>query len=260
MKLAFSKPTRNDEQQRELIGSFRDCGYDGLQLKLGQYSAYLDSPRSIFADYPQLEGAISGLICGASVDDDASVGQLRKVTAFAEAVAADLVVVVPGGGRANLGGCHGQPPRDDIARIAAGFAELAARAADAGARLTLHNHVNSPLMLPDDFEAFFEQAESAPYGFTVDTAHLVKSGVTDVQGVIRRFAPSIDNFHLKDIAGSEFVVLGDGEIDFGPVLAAIREIGYDGWVSADEESGSELRSAMEQCYRVLAEGLGIRGV
>jgi sugar phosphate isomerase/epimerase len=54
-------------------------------------------------------------------------------------------------------------------------------------------------------------------------------------------------------------VLGDGEIDFGPVFQAIHDIGYDGWVSCDEESGSELRGALEQCYGVLAQGLRLGG-
>ena len=245
MKIAFSKPTRNDEQQRELIATFRDCGYEGLQLKLGQYRAYIEDPPGIFADHPQLHGAISGVIVGVRADDEAAVAQLRKVTRFANRVAADLIVVVPGGGR------------DDIPGIAGQFAELAKEAADTGARLTLHNHADSPIMLPDDFEVFYEQGADTPYGFTVDTAHLVKSGVPDIQGVIRAFAPSIDNFHIKDIAAGEWAVLGDGEIDFDPVFRAIRDIGYDGWVSCDEESGSELRGAMTQCYRVLADGLGL---
>lgn len=252
MKLAFSKPTRNDEQQRELIGSFRECGYEGLQLKLGQYSAYLDDPTSIFSHYPRLEGAISGLIVGTRPDDEASVAQLRQVTRFANRVAADLIVVVPGGAREGLG-------RDDIAAIADQFAALGREAADTGARLTLHDHADSPLMLPEDHEIFFERDSETPYGLTVDTAHLVKSGVTDVAGLIRRFGASIDNFHIKDIADGEWAVLGDGEIDFGPVFQAIHDIGYDGWVSCDEESGSELRGALEQCYGVLAQGLRLGG-
>ena len=190
---------------------------------------------------------MSGLIVGVRVDDEASVAQLRKVTRFANQVSADLIVVVPGGGR------------DDIAGIAKQFAQLGKEAADTGARLTLHDHADGPLMLPEDHEVFFAQGGETPYGLTVDTAHLVKSGVTDVAGVIRDFGPSIDNFHIKDIAGGEWAVLGDGEIDFGPLFQAIRDIGYDGWVSCDEESDSDLREAMEQCYRVLADGLGLSG-
>jgi len=249
MKIAFSKPTRNDERQRELVAAFRACGYDGLQLKGNQYSAYLDDPPRIFADYPELEGAISGLIASLSLDD-AGEGRLRKVIRFAQPAAADLVIVVLGSGREGLN-------RDGLASIAARVAELAREAEDIGVKLSLHNHADNPLMHVEDLSVFFEQAGDVPSGLTVDTAHLVKSGISDIAGVIRRFADSIDNFHVKDIRDGEFAVLGEGSIDFGPVFAAIRDIGYDGWVSADEESGSEMGEALTKCYRVLTRGLGL---
>jgi hypothetical protein len=33
VKIAFSKPTRDDAEQRELFNGFRSAGYAGLQLK-----------------------------------------------------------------------------------------------------------------------------------------------------------------------------------------------------------------------------------
>ena len=65
----------------------------------------------------------------------------------------------------------------------------------------------------------------------------------------------IDNFHLKDF-DSDWRVLGEGAIDFGPVFAAIRDIGFDGWVSTDEESGADFVEAMATCHRFVTEGLG----
>lgn len=97
-------------------------------------------------------------------------------------------------------------------------------------------------------------------GLTVDTAHLVKSGVSDIAGLIRDLRDVIDNFHLKDFADGCFRVLGTGDIDFGPVFAAILETGYDGWLSADEESGADVVEAMRQCYRFMTGRLGRRDV
>jgi inosose dehydratase len=136
-------------------------------------------------------------------------------------------------------------------------AGLGREAQDSGVKLSVHNHADNPLMHVEDLSVFFEQAQDVPYGLTVDTAHLIKSGISDIAGVIRRFAASIDNFHMKDIRDGEFAVLGEGTIDFAPVFEAVRDVGYDGWVSADEESGSEAGAALEQCYRVMAEGLGL---
>ena len=50
-------------------------------------------------------------------------------------------------------------------------------------------------------------------------------------------------------------VLGEGNIDFEPIFRSIKEIGYDGWVSTDEESGSEVLEAMETCMAFMKEGL-----
>jgi sugar phosphate isomerase/epimerase len=77
----------------------------------------------------------------------------------------------------------------------------------------------------------------------------------DVAGVIREFAPVIDNFHLKDFGDDTWKVLGRGDIDFAPIFAAIREIGYDGWVCADEESGADFGGALAACFTLLAAGL-----
>ena len=44
MKIAFSKPTRDDAEQRELFGGFRSAGYAGLQLKGNQYGDFVADP------------------------------------------------------------------------------------------------------------------------------------------------------------------------------------------------------------------------
>src|SRR5690606_25222320 len=73
--------------------------------------------------------------------------------------------------------------------------------------------------------------------------------------VERRFAPVIDNFHFQDYGDGEWKVLGRGDVDFGPIYDAIHEIGFDGWVCADEESGAYVDGALASCYQMLANGL-----
>ena len=125
-------------------------------------------------------------------------------------------------------------------------------------KLSLHNHHGQAVMTREDLEVFFGAIEEGAVGLTVDTAHLVKSGVTDVAGVIRDFAGVIDNFHLKDYADGQWRVLGSGAIDFEPIFAAIGDIGYDGWLSTDEESDAPLLPAMEHCVEFMKAGLAAR--
>jgi sugar phosphate isomerase/epimerase len=122
---------------------------------------------------------------------------------------------------------------------------LGREARAAGVRLSLHHHCGQPVMHREEFDHFFDAVRDDAVGLTVDTAHLVKSGVHDIAGLIRDFRAVLDNVHLKDFAGGEFRVLGEGEIDFAPVFEALREIHYDGWLCADEESGTDLRQGLE---------------
>ncbi|MHC4202240.1 MAG: sugar phosphate isomerase/epimerase family protein [Planctomycetota bacterium] len=248
MRFAFSKPTRGEDDTRTLFTRFGGIGYDGLQLKAGQYVPYLNEPGRFRDEWGRHDGVASALIAGGGLDPG-GVARLREVFAFGEAVGSEMVVF-----------CHGTPREgltpDDIRGFARELSELGKEARGRDLKLSLHNHYGQPVMRREDIEVFFDAVEGGAVGLTLDTAHLVKSGVDDVAGVIRDFGRVIDNFHLKDLAGGSFRVLGDGGIDFAPVFAAIREIAYDGWVSTDEESGAELLGAMEHCLRFMTVGLG----
>lgn len=83
----------------------------------------------------------------------------------------------------------------------------------------------------------------------------MKSGIIDAAEIIRSFGHVIDNFHLKDFDQGEWRVLGQGSIEFGDIFEAIREIGYTGWISADEESGGSVIEGMKDCYAFMKNGL-----
>lgn len=247
MKFAFSKAAQEPDEIRFLKTSFRELGYDGLQLKGNQYGDYLDSAQPFLEDWP-LEGVASALIAGGDLGE-ASRAQLRSIFAFANAVGSQRIVF-----------CHGVPREGlqtaDIKAFARQLSDVASEARDHGLAFSLHHHFNNPVMHRDDFDVFFETAHGV--GLTVDTAHLVKSGIEDIAEVIASFAPVIDNFHLKDFADGDWRMLGRGRIDFAPVFAAIEATGYDGWVSTDEESGADVQVAMKECLALMRAGLARR--
>jgi len=244
MKLAFSKPTSHEERQ-ELFTHFRAAGYEGLQLKHGQYAEYIDAPERFIEQWKGEAAALaSGLIAGGNLDD-AGIASLRKLFRFARVVGTERIIF-----------CHSQPraglTNADIQRFAHILSELGKEAQQYGTALSLHHHYNQPVMHRLDFAVFFEAVENDAVKLTVDTAHLVKSGIDDIAGILLDYRHVIDNIHMKDIANGEFKVLGQGTIDFVPIFSALQEIGYDGWLCADEESGSDLNGAMEACARFLA--------
>jgi inosose dehydratase len=244
LKLAFSRPT-SSEDESVLFQNYKTIGYDGLQLKRNQYAPYIDQPERFNEKWGQYEKAASALITHGPLDEE-NIKELRKLYKFAEKVGTELIVF-----------CHSVPRTDveeeDIIKYAAILSELGKEAKQSGLKLTLHHHYNQPVMHRKDFDLFFDHVQDQSVSLTVDTAHLVKSGIHDVAEIIQSFHQVIDNFHLKDFSNGDWKVLGEGSIDFAPIFKAIKVIHYDGWVSADEESGGTIIKGMEDCLSYIKQ-------
>lgn len=247
LQIAFSRPTGTTEERDLLFRQYRSAGYDGLQLKYGQYAPYIADPARFLEEWGDLPGVGSALIAGGTLDE-ANREAIRALFAFGERIGTQIVVF-----------CHGISRKsvtaDDIRTYAGILTELGKEAKQRGMSLSLHHHFDQPVMYREDFDLFFEHVKDETVGLTVDTAHLVKSGISDIAEIITSFSSVIDNFHMKDFADGDWKVLGDGRIDFGPVFQAIGKIGYQGWISADEESGGDVIGGMETCFSFLKRGL-----
>lgn len=245
MKLAFSKPTSGIDEQRLLFDHYRRAGYDGLQLKGGQYAAYLDDPSAFQNEWGDDPASTSALITGGTLDED-GLAQLRKTIAFAQAVNAERLVFCHGVSRTGLSD-------EAIAGFARVLSQVGKESADQGVALSLHHHFDQPVMYRHDFDVFFHEAEAV--SLTVDTAHLVKSGITDVAGLVGDFAEVIDNLHLKDFEDGQWRLLGEGTIDFEALFATLQNNSYEGWLCVDEETTTELTEAMDRSFAYLRDSL-----
>lgn len=250
MKLAFSRPTSNLQEQKLLFSSYQSAGYDGLQLKSSQYAPYIEKPGLFLEEWEGPKGLASALIAGGTLDEDNQM-QLRKLYSFAEQVGTDIIVF-----------CHLLPRQgitsENIRSYAKTLSELGKEAEQHGLKLSLHHHYNNPVMYKEDMKIFFNEIKEDLVGLTVDTAHLVKSGITDIKDIIQSFSQFIDNFHLKDFGDGDWKVLGKGKIDFQPIFEAIHDIQYKGWISADEESGDGIIEGLNECYEFMVQGLSVR--
>ena len=245
MRRAFSKPVPETELDR-LVGSYREAGYEGLQLKQGQYLEHVADPDGLRARWGDDPGTYSALIVFDTLGAD-GLPPLRSIVEFAAEVGSERVVF-----------CHDHP-RDgvdrDTLRAFAGILALEGMAArDRGVALSLHHHFGQPVMLPDDFRVFFD-ATGDTVGLTIDTAHLAKSGIDDIPAFCREFAPVVDNLHLKDYADGEWRLLGAGTLPLADILTALDAGGYDGWLCVDEESTATL----DEGFRVSREWLERNG-
>ncbi|KQQ05895.1 MULTISPECIES: sugar phosphate isomerase/epimerase family protein [unclassified Rathayibacter] len=247
-RLAFSKFLKA-EAVPVLIARFREEGYEGLQLKGAQYSSYIDDPSRALAELGDDPGIYSALITGDSLDE-AGQERIGRTIAFAAAVGAERIVF-----------CHGHPHDGVDASMRRSFArtllEIAARSRGAGVAFSLHHHTDQPVMELTDFREFFDGVEPGVLGLTVDTAHLARSGVEDLPGLIDEFGAYVDNVHLKDYSvpvgrDGEWRVAGDGVLDLGGVLDALDRADYSGWICVDEESTASLEDGLRESRGWLA--------
>jgi len=106
--------------------------------------------------------------------------------------------------------------------------------ADSPIKMTLEPHYGNVLQEPDDFARVLDAIVDPRVGLCVDTGHFHAAHVDIVQ-VIRTFAPRIYAVHLKDHIGAASVGIGRGEIDLAAVIAALREVGYQGDLTIELE-------------------------
>lgn len=240
LRRAFSKFIEPAEVP-VLIGTFRDQGYQGLQLKGAQYAAFVGDPRRALDELGTDPGIYSAVIAGDAIDDEGRA-RIRETVSFAAAVGAERVVF-----------CHGHPHEgvdaDQRRAFARTLLDIAAESRDQGVAFSLHHHTDQPVMELADFREFFDGVEPGLLGLTVDTAHLARSGITDLPGFIDEFGPYVDNLHLKDYSvpagrAGEWRLAGEGALDLLGVLHALDRVGYDGWLCIDEESTADLTEGL----------------
>lgn len=145
-------------------------------------------------------------------------------------------------------------------RVFARGAEQIARAVrdETGLRTVFHHHCAGYVEAPWEIEALLEHTDGAVLGLVFDTGHyLFGSGVNEPQQVLEgleRFRERLWYVHYKDchpavadearrrgwnykeaVGKGVFCELGKGQIDFGAVTRMLEKLGYDGWVTVEQD-------------------------
>lgn len=134
-----------------------------------------------------------------------------------------------------------------------GFAEAIA---ERGVRLAYHHHMGTVIESADDVAALLAHTGDA-VGLTIDTGHASFAGMTPSE-IVPRFLERVRHVHLKDvrarvldrnraepgsfldaIVDGVFTVPGDGDLDLAPVVRALVDGGYAGWIVVEGDQDPE---------------------
>src|SRR5438132_3474197 len=112
---------------------------------------------------------------------------------------------------------------------------VAAHAEKEGVLLLIEPEPGLLIETADQFLEFMQHVDSPAIGLNFDIGHFFCVG-DEPAPTVHRLAPYIRHFHLEDIAATRIhhhLIPGEGAIDFTSTLQAIKQIGYQGWITIE---------------------------
>jgi len=214
------------------IAEIADLGYEGVEMFDGNVVDFADRPGDLRRILDSAGVQLVGVYTGANfIYDEVLPDELHRVRRAAELAqsfgATNLVV---GGGARRARGTM----EADYASLAKALDLVTDLAADHGLTACYHPHLSTIVESPDELDRIMPHTR---IGFCPDTGHLAAGG-GDPAELIRRYPDRVRHVHLKDLdtATTTFLPLGQGDVDFPDVLAALAEIEYDGWLVVELDS------------------------
>jgi inosose dehydratase len=138
-------------------------------------------------------------------------------------------------------------------RMVDGLNRLGEIANEAGMRLCYHHHMGTGVQNREEVDRLMAETDPSLVHLLYDTGHIYWAG-DDPLALARDHADRIKHVHLKDIRQDVmeesdrlgrsflqgvqegvFTVPGDGAIDFEPILQALSDAGFEGWLVVEAE-------------------------
>ena len=139
--------------------------------------------------------------------------------------------------------------------FARGANQVARRVMDeAGIRTVIHQHIGTLIETEAEARRLFEMTDPSVLGLCLDTGHWTFGAGGNPAAAIRELRDRVWHVHFKDcepsvmaasrseawdgptsVGHGVFCELGKGCVDFPGVIAALEEIGYDGWIVVEQD-------------------------
>jgi inosose dehydratase len=262
-----------DTSLETILRECRDVGFEGVELG-GKFPREPNALKAALAPF-KLD-CVGGWYSGSLLtrDADAEITALRDHLNLLKAMGSTVFVFAE---TSNAVHSNKAVPLEGTPRLKSGdwkqFGERMGQVADyirgQGIRFAYHHHLGTVVENQSDMDAFIA-ATSPSVGFTLDTGHAALGGVRSID-MIERYPERIAHVHCKDVRGpvhaearrtgksfldgvlaGMFTVPGDGSIDFGAVMRALKGIGYSGWIIIEAEQDPALANPKQYAELGLA--------
>ena len=248
-------PLGRPESIAQNFGSVRK-----FAAQLGEWG--IDRIPSLFFDPGQMsfEEGHFGLKTTARADHAVILAQAGVFARFLAEVGGECLVIQPFPPYWKEGALSAA----SLEAAAACLNQLAAENQALGIRTVLHLDALSALRRTEELDQLLALCPAALIGLALDTAELTIAGF-DVVTLYRRYHARVRHFHFKDalatdtlneyrlpnaeramiLAGGSreiprwFGELGTGLVDFKALAAAIKELGYEGWIIVESDKGPQ---------------------
>ena len=218
-------------QDDQAIDEIAEVGFKGVQLRATAFDAYGTRPAAL-RDRLAKRGLAFAVLSSGNLkyqreDRDAQLALHLSHAAFVRDAGGQFLQVIDEKPNRPIG-------EDDYQALADMLNTLGERTRAIGVPLVYHHHMNSTGEPPAAIEAIMAEAAASAVGLLFDVAHYQQGGVDPVKA-IRRYGKAIKVVHLKDVRpidtppGYQWVELGRGGVDVKGCVAALREIGFNGW-------------------------------
>jgi inosose dehydratase len=231
------------------IREIGEAGYAGVELFDGNLldyeGRYGELRNALRQSGVALVAAYSGanFIFGDILGEE--LARIERTAAAAAALEAEHLVV--GGGAKRIGG---REP-DDFKRLGAALDKVIDLAGNAGLTAHYHPHLSTIVEGPEEVREIFRHTA---INFCPDTAHLAAAG-GDPAAQIREFRDRISYVHLKGWQREPFAFtpLDRGDLDMKPIVAALSETGFSGWITNELDAWPDPKEGAELSLRFLRE-------
>jgi len=174
----------------------------------------------------------------------------------AETVGADTVLLVPGQVREEtFNGKKEQVTYEQCRERSQAEVKKALPAAGrAKVKIAIEVVWNNFITKPEQFVEYIDSFKSPWLGGYFDCSNMVKYGVPPADW-IRKLGKRMLKFDFKGYSKTrQWVKIGEGDEDWPEILKALAEVGYNGWATAEVESGGEkhLRDVSDRMDKILA--------